>query len=159
MATLTTYLPTDLQRRYRTVLDAARAGQARVRDQDGTNLLVLPEQRVEALRQLVHAAANLALVERVLENGGTPLDAHLLGDWTWLRVFDGEDLREFVADLREAIAVGAGEESSEVLDAQLHAWRVSARQLEDPIKGRILLGRPAAEDFVEVSAPGDPGRV
>jgi hypothetical protein len=34
----TTYLPSDLQRRYRVVLDQAKAGEARVRDLDGTSV-------------------------------------------------------------------------------------------------------------------------
>jgi len=33
----TTYLPTDLQRRYRLILDQAKSGEARVRDLDGTS--------------------------------------------------------------------------------------------------------------------------
>jgi hypothetical protein len=64
----TTYLPTDLQRRYRHVLDQAKAGEARVRDLDGTSVLLLPEAEVELLRRVNAMAANLAAVERVLDH-------------------------------------------------------------------------------------------
>lgn len=149
-----TYLPTDLQRRYRVVLDEARAGEARLRDSDGMTLLLLPEAQVQTLRRVSAAAANLAGVERLVE--GLPDRRPELaeyGEWSWLRVFDAEDLREFIRDVREAIIVGAREGSTVLLDEHLRAWRITAEQADDPLFRSILLSGAAEADFVEVSRP------
>lgn len=155
-----TYLPSDLQRRYRVVLDQAKAGEARVRDLDGTSVLLLPEAEVQTLRRVSAAAANLAAVERVLEdtsvNGAARPDLLQYGEWTWLRVFDAEDLREFARDVREAVIVAVHEGSTTLLDEQLRAWKVTAHQAEDPVLRTILQGGAAGDDFVEVSRPEAP---
>lgn len=138
----TTYLPTDLQRRYRTILDEAKAGEARVRDADGTSILILPEADVQALRQVNAAAASLAAVEAVVDGAAARRPGlSEYGEWTWLRVFDVDDLREFVRDIRESIIVGAREGSTDPLDEQLRAWRLTAQQAQDPLFRAILLGR------------------
>lgn len=133
--------------------DAAKSGEARIRDDDGTNLLVLPERRVAALGQVVQAAALLARVERTLEEQGAPLEAHVLGEWSWLRVFGAEDVRAFIAEIREAITLAAHQESSALLETQVAAWQTTARQLADPVQRRTLLGAPSGADFVEAQSP------
>ena len=149
-----TYLPSDLQRRYRTILDEARAGEARVRDLDGTNILLLPEAEVQALRRVSAAAANLLAIERVIEVMATRRpDLPEYGEWSWLRVFDADDLREFIGEIREAIIVGAREGSSALLDEQLRAWRITAQQADDPLFRTILRGGASAGDFIEVRRP------
>jgi len=159
----TTYLPTDLQRRYRVILDQAKSGEARVRDLDGTSVLLLPEAEVELLRQVNAAAANLAAVERVLERmegeeriAGTSSQPDLLqyGDWTWLRVFDRDDVRAFARDVREAVIVAVRERSTALLDEELRAWRVTAEQAEDPLLRAVLHAGPSEDDFIEVRRPG-----
>lgn len=150
-----TYLPSDLQRRYRAILDEAKSGQARLRDLDGTNILMLPEREVEVLRRIGAAAANLAAVEHLAEAARTrePGLAEY-GEWSWLRVFEAEDLIDFIRDVREAIIVGVREGSTELLDEQLRAWRVTAEQAEDPLFVSILKAGFSEDDYVEVSRPG-----
>jgi hypothetical protein len=165
----TTYLPTDLQRRYRLVLDQAKAGEARVRDLDGTSVLLLPETEVELLRRVTATAVNLAAVERVLERvageqdvarrervagASAPPDLLQYGDWTWLRVFDHDELRAFAHDVREALIVTVRERSTALLDEELRAWRVTAAEAEDPLLRAVLAAGPAQDDFVEVRRPG-----
>lgn len=150
-----TYLPSDLQRRYRAILDEAKAGQARLRDLDGTNILVMPEREVEILRSIGAAAANLAAVERLAEAVRTrEPEVTQYGEWSWLRVFEAEDLRDFIRDVREAIIVGVREGSNALLDEQLRAWRVTAEQAEDPLFASILKAGFSEDDYVEVSRPG-----
>ena len=148
-----TYLPTDLQRRYRLILDEAKSGEARVRDLDGTSVMLLPETEVQALRKVNAAAANLAAVERVLEDEADRPDLLQYGDWTWLRVFDRDDLREFARDVREAIIIAVRERSIALLEEQLRAWRVTAQQAEDPVLRAVLQAGPSEDDFVEVHRP------
>jgi len=150
-----TYLPIDLQRRYRAILDEAKAGQARVRDLDGTDILLLPESEVEALRRVNAVAANLLAIERVAELMATRRpDLPEYGEWSWLRVFDADDLREFIREIREAVIVGVREGSTTLLDEQLRAWRITAQQADDPLFRDILRGGASEEDFTEVGRPG-----
>ncbi|MBI2939496.1 MAG: hypothetical protein HYY04_03590 [Chloroflexi bacterium] len=149
-----TYLPTDLQRRYRQILDEAREDEARVRDHDGTNLLILPEERVRVLRRLSRATASLLVLERALSNSGRrPLELTDYGEWTWLRALDRKDLHEFVHEVRDAVIIGVMEQSSRLLDEQLRAWRTTAQEAEDPLFCAIMRGGLSEEDFVEVSRP------
>lgn len=153
----TTYLPTDLQRRYRTILDEARAGEARVRDQDGTTILLLPEAEVETLRRVAAAAVNLATIEHVLEVMDTRRpELPEYGEWSWLRVFDSPDVHEFVRDVREAIIVAVREGSTGLLDEHLRAWRLTAREAEDPLFRAILRAGAVESDFIEVRRPKAP---
>jgi hypothetical protein len=150
-----TYLPTDLQRHYRSILDEAKVGEARVRDSDGTSILLIPEAQVHALRQVSAAAANLAAVETVAEAMASRCPGLTeYGEWSWLRVFDADDLREFIRDIREAIVVAAREGSSALLEEQLRAWHVTAQQATDPVFRDILRGGASEGNFVEVGGPG-----
>lgn len=85
-----------------------------------------------------------------------PVAAHEFGEWTWLRVFDADDLRAFVEEIREAVTIGVHEESSGVLDEQLRAWRMTAQQAMDPLRRAILRGPVSEDDFVEVERPRRP---
>ncbi len=146
------YQPSDLNRRYRRVLQDARASVARIRDNDGTALVVVPERRFEALRSVADAAANLAGLARALREGRKPAVADL-GTWTWLRAFDADDLATFVAEVQEALVLASREESAGPLDETLRAWRITAEQAHDPVRDAILLGTHRPEDFVEAKRP------
>ena len=137
----TAYRPSDLRERSREILDLAKSGEARVRDSDGTTILMLPESDVLSLRRVSAAAANLAAIERIVDvMDGRRLDAAEFGEWGWLHVFDADDLREFVQDIREAI-IGARGDSGALLDEQLKAWRTTASQADDPVFTRHPAGR------------------
>lgn len=149
-----TYIPSDLPSRYRAILDEAKAGGARVRDSDGTTILLLPEADVRALRTVSAAATNLAVVERVADQMSSRRPgASDYGEWSWLDVFDADDLSDFVREIREAIIVGAREGSAELLDEQLRAWRLTAQQAGDPLFRAVLHAGASEEDFVEVVRP------
>jgi hypothetical protein len=149
----TIYQPSDLNRRYRRVLQDARAGAARIRDNDGTALVIVPERRFQALRSVAEAAANLAGLQRALDERRSPTLADF-GAWTWLRVLDPDDLRTFVAEVQEAVMLAGREESAGPLEETLRAWRLTAEQAGDPVRDAILLGTHRPEDFVEARRPG-----
>lgn len=152
---ITVFQASDLNQRGRAVLDAARAGEARLRDEDGLSLLMLPEQRVRTLATVVQAAVNLVALEQALALPAAARSPRDYGDWTWLRAFDDEDLHEFVADMRGALLVAGREESPATIEETLYRWRVTAGELADPRRRRILLGLESLqeEDFVEVARP------
>lgn len=159
MATLldetdTIYQASDFNRQYRAILEAARAGVARVRDTDGTSLIVSREARWGALQCVTTAAANFMPLEAAVGHAcDRRPELSEFGDWTWLRVFDHEELAEFVSEMREAIAIGAKEVSAAPVLDVLAAWRMTADSLEDPLSRETLLGPVDSAALEEVGRP------
>lgn len=144
----------DLANKRTQVVNAARAGVARVRDKDGTGLVMLPEGELDTLRALACWSAAHLRLEALLRRASKPTVAEL-GELAWLRVFDDEDLAEFMTELQDVLIAAHADNSAEALHACIHAWRVTARQLEDPLRREVLLrGRLEAADMVEVARPG-----
>ena len=148
----TIFQPTDLASKRLEFLEAARKGQARLRDKDGTSLVMLPESRLRLLETLAEWWQAYMRLESFLRRSELPR-ASELGDLAWLRSFDREDLQEFVSELHDALVAANSDEDSAVLDECVTAWRLTARQLEDPLRRSILVGPHIPEDYVEASEP------
>jgi hypothetical protein len=146
------YQSSDLAARRVEFLDTARAGFARLRDKDGTSLVMLPERRLQLLESLATWSNAHLRLEMLLRRGDRPKVADL-GELAWLRAFDSEDLRDFLDELHECLVAAHADGSTEVLDAAIDAWRVTARQLEDPLRRSVLLGGWSEANFAEASAP------
>lgn len=150
----------ELNARYRQILDEAKAvGLARLRDSDGTAIVILPEREIEAFEErrtayelIAGAMRNFLTVDLAVTSGRRPGRVEL-GDWPWLKVFDGEDLSEFLAELREAIAEALPELDATPVRDTVAAWRRTAEALSDPLSRQTLLGRSSPEDYVEVTRP------
>jgi hypothetical protein len=133
-------------------LQAARAGGARLRDKDGTSLVMLPESHVDWLESMAQwATAHLRLQE--LLRRGVPPTVSDLGELAWLRVFGLDDLSEFTGELNDALVTAHADRSADSLKDCVNAWRVTARQLADPLRQEVLLGTHDAQDFVETQRP------
>jgi hypothetical protein len=146
----------DLNRRGRAILDAARHGAARIRDTNGASLLLLPEEHVEIDRALLEHASNLVTFLEALKVPEESRSTLSYGDWTWARSLDEEDRRELAHEASQLFAIAARERSRTslaALDDALHAWRVTAEALADPTRQAILLGGHRDEDFIEVGRP------
>ncbi|MEV2279444.1 hypothetical protein AB0I72_28090 [Nocardiopsis sp. NPDC049922] len=153
----TIFQPSDLAGAKRTeFLDAAREGLARLRDKDGTSLVMLPESKLQLLQTLAKWWECYTNLESVLQRGARPKVADL-GELAWLRQFDLDDLREFSDELHEALIAAGADGDARVLNECVHQWHVTARQLEDPLRCSILLGNPVSEDFIEVDEPNVDG--
>lgn len=136
-------------------LNAARAGRALLRDKDGTSLVMLPEQRLEVLEQYAQwSQVHLRLTSLI--SSGKRLSVSELGDLAWLRVFDIDDITEFAGELHNALIAGLSDSDVAPIAETINAWRVTARQLEDPLRRSVLLGRHDAGDLEEVSEPSLP---
>jgi hypothetical protein len=133
-------------------LDAARSGLARLRDKDGTSLVMLPESRLRLLQTLATWWEAYTRLDALLRRSSVPA-ANELGDLAWLRPFDRSDLEEFQSDLHDALVAASADEDEAALVNTLRAWRITARQLEDPLRRSVLLGEYVADDFVEVDEP------
>lgn len=153
MSTDTIFQPTDLVQRRTEFLAAARQGGARLRDKDGTSLVMLPESRVRLLEELDLWSTACMRLEALLDRGVMPSVAEL-GDLAWLRVFDTDDLKEFVADLHEALVAARADEEPRAITSLLRDWRATASQLSDPLRRSVLLGDAVeATDLVEAARP------
>lgn len=145
---------TDLVRNRTDVLAAARLGRARLRDTDGTSLVMLPEGRLVALEELAEwSTAHLRLSQLLCHDRRPSINE--LGSLAWLRVFDVDDLREFLSDLEEALVAAHADQDVAALRSCLEEWRVTARQLEDPLRRSVLLGKLQSDDLVEALKPDD----
>lgn len=149
----TIYTASDLARRRRALLDAARRGVARLRDTDGTSLVMLREDHVLALTLV--ARWSMARV-RLADLLGTPAPSRPIaayGDAAWLRVFDDDDLRQFLRELDDALVAATADESPRPLEELLAGWRATADALADPAARAVLLGGFDPRDFEEVDRP------
>ncbi len=123
----------DLAHNRTQFLDAARSGRARVRDKDGTGLVMLPESELEVLEGFAAWSQKLNQLNALVE-AGRPLTPALLGDLAWLRVFDAEDLRDFMDELHQALIADLADQTLNTVKAVVGDWRVTARQLVDPLR-------------------------
>jgi len=146
------FQPTDLANKRTEFLEAARNGQARLRDKDGTSFVMLPESRLRLLETLAKWWQAYMRLEALLHRNDLPR-AGELGELAWLRAFDREDFQEFVGELHDALVAANADEDTSVLDECIKAWRITARQLEDPLRRSVLHGRFVPEDYVEAREP------
>lgn len=123
-----------------------------MRDTDGTPFVMVRERHVDSLEKLAAWSGQLLRLQELINRDHEPSVADL-GDLAWLRPFDMEDLREFVDELAQVLIASLSDKDTDVLDEVIHAWQVTARQLEDPLRRAILLGSPSAADFVDAERP------
>lgn len=142
----------DLSKERTRVLDAARAGRALVRDKDGTGLVMLPEAHLSVLEGYAKWSQLHGRVTSWLEDEReTPVAA--MGELGWLRVFDRADQREFANELHAALVSGLADEDLSEVDEVVAAWRITGKQLEDPLRRAVLLSATSEADLVEASEP------
>lgn len=144
----------DLAKERTRVLTAARAGRAVVRDKDGTGLVMLPESDLAVLEGFAHWSQILQRLDALVASDREVRVAEL-GDLAWLRVFDNDDRRAFSEELHDALIAGLADGDLDVAQETVRAWKVTARQLEDPLRRSVLLGVGDPADFVAVEEPSE----
>ncbi len=113
---------------------------------------MMPESKLEWLQDFANwSTAHLRLAQ-LLRRGVVPSVADL-GDLAWLRVFDLDDLKEFLADLEDALFAAHADRNADALRSCVADWRTTAVQLEDPLRRRVLLGPLNEDEFVPADAP------
>jgi hypothetical protein len=149
------YQPSDLAGAKRVVfLEAARAGRARLRDKDGTSLVMLPEHDLDVLERYAHWS-RLGTQLDVLLSSGRSVSVSELGELGWLRVFDSDDLREFVSELNTTLLASLADNDVALVEQVIRDWQVTARQLEDPLRRAVLTGRHDSSDFEDARQPAE----
>lgn len=143
---------TDLSRERTRFLEAARNGRARVRDKDGMGLVMLPESELDVLEGFAEWSQRLNRLNALIEAGRTG-SADLLGDLAWVRTLDLEDVRELAADLHQALVVGLADRTLDEVEQTVADWRITARQLEDPMRRSVLLGQDNMSEYTDAEEP------
>ena len=142
----------DLVKNRVKLLETARAGRALVRDKDGAGLVMLPEQELDVLEQYaLWSQVHLRLTS--ISESQQKITVSSLGDLAWLRVFDREDIAEFAAELHDALIAGLSDRRVEPVQEVVKAWRVTASQLEAPLRKSVLLERMKLADFDDAEEP------
>ncbi|MEV0591336.1 hypothetical protein [Nonomuraea cavernae] len=147
------YQASDLANKRTEIIDRARHGLAQIRDKDSTSLVMLPERRLRMLEEIAKWSLAHMRLEELLRREAAPPNVTDLGDLAWLRVFELDDLREFVDELHAVLVAAHSDEDPSVLEECIRAWRITARQLEDPLRRSVLLGRHDPDDFTEAEPP------
>ncbi|MEV5413777.1 hypothetical protein AB0K60_33735 [Thermopolyspora sp. NPDC052614] len=142
----------DLANKRTEILERARQGLAQIRDKDSTSLVMLPERRLRMLEEIAKWSLAHMRLDDLLRRDAAPSISDL-GDLAWLRVFEADDLREFVDELHAVLIAAHSDQDPSALDEFIRSWRITARQLEDPLRRSVLLGRHDPNDFVEAPMP------
>ncbi|WP_104177007.1 hypothetical protein [Cryobacterium sp. Y50] len=142
----------DLAKKRIKVLEAARAGRALVRDGNGSGLVMLPESDLAVLEGFASWSQRLQRLTALVDSERDVSVAEL-GDLAWLRVFDKDDQRAFADELHGSLIAGLADQDLSSVDEVVTAWRVTARQLEDPLRRSVLLGRHDLTDYDDVEEP------
>lgn len=127
----TTFQATDLARRSREVLSAARTSTgAIIRDKDGESLLVEPAARSGRVRYELAGMRNAVRLLRLLDLPEDRRDPVLYGEFAWVAALSAADQRqfawEFVVALESMDATGP-----EPIEHLLYEWRQTARAWAD----------------------------
>lgn len=130
----------------------AKSGGARLRDKDGLSLVALPESSLLALRNFAYWSQRHLLLSKRLETS-KELSVADLGDLAWLRVFDLDDIKEFCDELHNVLMASMADDDAQLLQETVAAWKLTAKQLEDPLRRSVLMSSHSPSDYVEASFP------
>ena len=142
----------DLANNRTEFIDEARQGLARLRDKDGTSLVMMRESEFSRLQRMEELTGLLLMLEHINHLGRVP-SLYELGEHSWLRVFGSEDLKEMSSELSLALIAARGDEDTRAADDCLRAWRLTARQLEDPLRRSALMSQLTSDDLVDAPRP------
>jgi hypothetical protein len=123
----TTFQATDLVRRHRDVIKAARHAGALIRDKDGTTRLLTRAGVIARNNYLLELLVDSLGVRRALNTQKEARSASLYGSFAWITPLDDDDQALFLDELQEKLLESLGSESVEEIEELLAAWVATAR--------------------------------
>ena len=143
------YQPTDLAgAKRRAFLDAAKQGRARLRDSDGTSIVALAESELDALDLIATWSGERDRLVGLLAEK-RPLTVLDWGSLAWLGNLSRDDQSEFAAELQDSLILAMSRRDGAPIRDTVHAWQVTAAELADPERRRVLLGNASDRDLVD----------
>jgi hypothetical protein len=126
----TLYQATDLARRHREVMDAARRpGGAIIRDRGGESFLLTPAAPVSRDHYLLEGLRAAVQVLNLLRSE-EPRDSVLYGSLSWLSVLPREDQQQFVWEYVRVLQAASGT-GVDAVEQLLYEWQQTARAWVD----------------------------
>jgi hypothetical protein len=132
------YQATDLARRHREVIGAARAGRALVRDKDGTMLVLAPAVDIERTDDIADLAVDLARARQAVDQGAGRHSPGVYGGLAWVSVLPDETQRLALDEITGALLVAASGTSLRPVELLLDDWRATADAWADPDTRAVL---------------------
>jgi len=137
----------------REFLDRAKAGEAHLRDTDGTPLVRVPAADLDGLRGITAWVISYLGLETALQRPRDQRQPSDFGQVAWAATLDEDDLAEMRDDLGSALVVAASQRDPRPVETLMRDWRYTAISLADPVSGPILRGGFNPDDFVETARP------
>ncbi len=149
--------PTEVQRRYRLLLDRAKDEPQMIVDTDDSVLLIQPKDQADfehGLREHLAAAAQFHAVY-AMHREEEPAGWAAATPYPWLRGFDSAEVSGFAHEL-VAYALDAAQRGTlENLEGNLRAWRSSAEIYEDPELVAHLIEAIDPDEIAELFPPSE----
>ena len=155
MSASTIFTASDLDRKRREVLDAAKRGVARVRDTDGSSLVMETEQAHEAREAAAQWAISLHQLDQV---AGMPRERRRprdFGDLTWARYLSDADLNEMRDALWDAVLATRAERNPAIVLSVAEDWMKRAQAHKRAARFGELSAYGAGKAAERGLGPGD----
>ena len=133
------YQATDLARKHREVIDAARHGGALIRDKDGTALVMAPAEVVDRADAIAQLALDLVRAAQAIMDDQHERTPGAYGGLGWLSVLPVDSQRRFFEEMSDALMVAASGTSLRPVELLLGDWRATAEAWADPDTRKRLL--------------------
>jgi hypothetical protein len=151
----TIFTASDLDRKRREVLDSAKRGVTRVRDTDGSSLIMESAQSHEAREEAVQWAFRLHQLDQVSDIPRDQRRVRDFGDLTWARHLDEEALTELREALWDAVLATRAEGDPAIVQAVAADWAKRAQAHRRAAKFAELATYGASKAAEHGHAPGD----
>jgi len=151
----TIYTVSELQStKRRKILNEARSRGAQIRDKDGTGLVLVRQRVFELLQWAWDLVPEVIQLATLLERPLAERQPIAFGVFAWLAVFEEEDQRTFLKEIREAIVKSLALQSVDAVEELIRDWRTTASALSNEKGRRVLtsVGESLGE-FHEVDRP------
>ena len=148
------YRASDLNRRGREVLDAARLSGARIVDTDGTSMVLVPERVLEQTVDRLAMETMLVAAMRAWRElaGGSDVTVEAL---RWVNRLDADDRATFAEEVVAAFDEAGRTSDPTPLRILLYEWEVTARLPYDKqLNARLAAGFEPGS-YAEVERPVD----
>lgn len=146
-----TFQATDLARRHREVMDAARRPEGvAIRDKDGVTFVIVPAAGVRQDRYVLAGLTDAIRVMALLRSDPADADPLLYGSLAWLAALPRQAQEEFVWEYLRALQAVAGT-GTEAVDEVLYEWQQTARAWSDErLRGELRRDVPVPLADVEL---------
>lgn len=146
------YQTSDLAGRGRKeFIEAAQRGPTTLRTPEGESLVMLPAATLDHLSRLRDHALNFLMLDNAMSRPAADRRPADFGAWAFIAPLDEDQLVEFRSDMNAALVRAGGGEDVSIVDAELNAWRPTARAMADEVTRSILSGDVPDSDWLEAS--------